>query len=254
MEPSSLITLGKPGIGLDPASFGVTVAPAVHAEPPATVASAWDAMRTENPRLFNGPILSFQRARWDRGRIIAVTTRDSYQRLTVQQADPSLVDPPVMQLSVTGVITAQDRLGDRFVLVGKRSDATRIYGSMWELGPSGGIDAPPMSIDALDGFDVFRQLVTEIEEEVGLVANPDPGPILGLTTDPHASACDVVMHLRLARPLEDIIAHTAPDAEHGWEYTATRWIPVPRFVEFVRTEPCIPPTVSLAPLVASLPG
>ncbi|MEL7485405.1 MAG: hypothetical protein AAFN41_13765, partial [Planctomycetota bacterium] len=129
---------------------------------------------------------------------------------------------------------------------------TRIYGGMWELGPSGGIDAPPLSQRSLDGLDVFRQLVVEMREETGLPADPDPGPIVAITTDSVATSADLVMRIDLTRPVDEIGAHTDRSSEHGWEYETTRWITCDEFERFVDGAPCIPPTRALAKLVRSL--
>ncbi|MEM8758484.1 MAG: hypothetical protein AAGF47_11980 [Planctomycetota bacterium] len=208
------------------------------------VRAIWEAQRAERPRLFNGPVLSFDSI----GNRVITARRESYRRLVAQESEPAIVDPPVIQLSVTGVITAVDIAGVRHVLVGKRSQATRIYGSMWELAPAGGVDPPPRSERSLDGFDVYRQLVTELAEEVGLPADPDPGPILALAIDGTAMSCDIVMRLDLARPLEDIVAQTESGGKtYGWEYDAVRWLPVGSLGGFAETQRCIPPTAALLP-------
>lgn len=244
MTASELIELGT----VDPSSITIDIAG--DAPPIATpaVTKRWEAMRSEKPRLFNGPVLSYTGYRDG----VVSAHRDSYQRLAVQEHDPAIVAPPVMQLSVTGIVTALDEQSTRHVLVGKRSHATRIYGGMWELGPSGGIDAPPLSQRSLDGLDVFRQLVVEMREETGLPADPDPGPIVAITIDSVATSADLVMRIDLTRPVDEIVAHTDRSSEHGWEYETTRWIECHEFERFVSEAPCIPPTRALAMLVRSL--
>lgn len=243
-----IIELGVGGAGVSPGEFRVEIdgVPAPAASP--RVVARWEALRRANPRLFNGPVLSLTAI--DGGVVRA--RRDSYQRLAVQGEAPELVTPPVVQLSVTGLVTARDASGRRHVLMGQRSDATRIYGSQWEIGPAGGIEPPPPSVRRLDGHDVFRQLVEEMREEVGLPADPDPGPVVALALDARADSCDAVMLIDLVRPLEDVIAHTEAGARRGWEYRTTRWVPTDLFGAFVRAEPCIPPTAGLAGLVERL--
>lgn len=244
MTASELMPLGD----ADPASISVEIAhDPVPAATPAVV-ERWDAMRAAKPRLFNGPVLSYTGYRSG----VVTARRDSYQRLAVQEHQPAIVTPPVMQLSVTGIVTALDDRGERHVLVGRRSHATRIYGGMWELGPSGGIDPPPRSHRSLDGLDVFRQLVAEMREEAGLPADPDPGPIVAITIDPIATSADLVMRIDLVRPVDEIIAHTERSSDHGWEYETTRWIACAEFRGFVDAMPCIPPTVALAAIVGRL--
>ena len=244
MIPSEAMLLGA----LDPAGVVIEIGPDDAPVATPAVVERWEAMRAEKPRLFNGPVLAFMG--YAHGRVAA--RRDSYQRLAVQEQSPEIVSPPVMQLSVTGVVMALDSAGTRHVLVGRRSHATRIYGGMWELGPSGGIDAPPLSHASLDGLDVFRQLVQEMREETGLPADPDPGPIVAITIDPVATSADLVMRIELTRPVEEIIAHTDRSGQHGWEYETTRWIACHEFGRFVDEMPCIPPTAALAGLVAGL--
>jgi 8-oxo-dGTP pyrophosphatase MutT (NUDIX family) len=243
VTPSTLIKLDA----MDPGSITIDIAgdPAPDATP--EVIERWEAMRGEKPRLFNGPVLSY--LGWS-DRVVRAS-RDTYQRLAVQEHEPAIVEPAVMQLSVTGLVTALDEHGERHVLVGRRSHATRIYGGMWELGPSGGIDAPPLSQRSLDGFDVFRQLVQEMREETGLPADPDPGPLVAITVDRVATSADLVMRIDLARPVDEIVAHTDRAGEHGWEYESTRWIACAEFGAFVESVPCIPPTVALAGIVRS---
>lgn len=244
MTPSTLIELGA----LDPGLLTIEITGDAAPEPSSAVIERWEAMRRTKPRLFNGPVLSY--LGFAEGVVRA--RRDSYQRLAVQEHEPAIVEPAVMQLSVTGLVTALDERGARHVLVGKRSHATRIYGGLWELGPSGGIDAPPLSQRSLDGFDVFRQLVQEMREETGLPADPDPGPIVAITVDHVATSADLVMRVDLARPVDEIVAHTDRSGEHGWEYETTRWIGCAEFGAFVDAMPCIPPTVALAGLVGSM--
>jgi hypothetical protein len=243
-----IIELGDRGSGLPPERFRVEIddRPIPAASP--EVLARWEAKRRANPRLFNGPVLSLTGI--DGGVVHA--RRDSYQRLAVQGEAPELVAPPVVQVSVTGLVTARDDAGRRHVLVGQRSDATRIYGSQWELGPAGGLEPPPASARSLDGLDVFRQLVEEMREEVGLPADPDPGPVVALALDATAMSCDAVMLIELARPLEEVIAHTEAGARRGWEYRTTRWVPTDLFGAFVRAERCIPPTAALSGLVERL--
>ncbi len=246
MIAAELIEFASPGLA--PESVRVEIADDPAPEPTAEVVERWHAMRAEKPRLFNGPVLSY--LGFDNGVVSA--HRDSYQRLAVQAQKPEIVTPPVMQLSVTGVVTALDSAGTRHVLVGRRSHATRIYGGLWELGPSGGIDAPPLARSTLDGLGVFRQLVQEMREETGLPADPDPGPIVAITIDPVATSADLVMHVQLTRPVEEIIAHTDRSGQHGWEYETTRWVACRAFGRFVQELPCIPPTIALAGLVSGL--
>ncbi|MEL6499613.1 MAG: hypothetical protein AAF937_10165 [Planctomycetota bacterium] len=243
MTPSEAIELGD----TDPASITIRITD--EPVPPATraVVECWDAMRIDKPRLFNGTLLSYTE---HRGSEITVR-RDSYQRMAVQAVDASLISPPVMQLSVTGLLVARDNAGKPHVFVGRRSHETRIYGGLWELGPAGGIDPPPVSHTSLNHLDVFRQLEIELHEETRLNIDWSAGPIVALTIDRHATAADIIMRMDVGSPLEDITPHAQP-RKHRWEYEATRWVACHEFEQFVLDAPCIPPTISLAKLVGAL--
>ncbi|MEO0512202.1 MAG: hypothetical protein AAF108_04820 [Planctomycetota bacterium] len=217
-------------------------APAASAE----VVAAWESARLASPRLFNGPILSYESHAGPSIR----TRRDSYQRLAVQTLRPGLVEPRVDQLAVTGVLRADDARGRPHVLLGRRSGATRLYGGLWEFAPGGGVDAPPPSQTGFDGGDLFRQLLVEIREELDLpgpaIADLAPGPTLGLAPDPFAGSTDVVIRVDLNARVEDLLA--AGTTAEGWEYETTRWIAIDELGQWQRAEPkaFIPPAIAIA--------
>src|ERR1041384_7215902 len=96
--------------------------------PSAAVAARWDELCRENPRHYDGPLLSVVTFDPDRAEVLC--RRDRYQRLAVQPRVPT----GVHQLAVTAVLTAADGGGRRYVLLGRRSQQTRVFGGMWELG------------------------------------------------------------------------------------------------------------------------
>lgn len=204
---------------------------------------AWDTLKRAKPRLFDGPILAFlsEEAGLVRAR------RDSYKRLVVQTEAPHLIDPPVMQLSVTGILVARDRTGAPSVFLGQRSEDTRIYGSLWELGPSGGLDPPPAHVHTLDEFAVIRQLQVECRDEVGIPGVFTSHDVLGLIHDPVAMSTDIVVRLDLQRPVHELIASAS-----NWEYAQTRWVPATDLVAFGQSQRTIPPTAKLIPIVAEM--
>ncbi|HED53153.1 MAG TPA: NUDIX hydrolase [Phycisphaerales bacterium] len=189
-------------------------------------------MQSENPRLHTGPILSVA---VDGHGALAIR-RDTYQRLSVQIKDRSLVDPPVMQLSVTGVLIAPDASGLPTVLLGKRSDQTRIYQSMWELAPSGGID-PPVNLTNFGMPQILEQLQRECSEELGFQPDVHNHTLLGLVTDPIAMSTDVVIRLDLPKqhPLDGF----------DWEYTDVRWVSCNDVHAFTSSHHTIPPTLAI---------
>ncbi len=224
-------------------SVRIDIAPRAFIDLPIEVEDRWDELCAEKPRLFDGPILSFVGE--DKGLIRA--RRDSYKRLVVQADSKELIKPPVMQLSVTGVLIARDTQNKPHVFLGKRSEDTRIYGSLWELGPSGGIDPPPTHITSLDEFAVIRQLQVECRDEVGITGVFTSHDVLGLIDDPIAMSTDIVVRLDLQRRVHELIAGNS-----NWEYAETRWVAADELVAFGEAERTIPPTAQLIPIVAEM--
>lgn len=234
-----------PGVTIDPlhcrlADLTLTLdAPARRLDPAARqrLDQHWGRLAAANPRLFDGPILS------------AVDIDPASARLHCRRATyRELVAPPdvhtgVMQVSVTGLTTAQDSQGRECVLLARRSPQTRIYGSMWELAPSGGVDPPPRhasdASETMTGLDVWAQLLAELEEELGVshtsLVTSDP---ICLCTDRLARSIDIVLPIRLDSP--------GPPTR-AWEYLDAQWVPresLPAFVERHATE-IIAPTHDL---------
>ncbi|MEM1184388.1 MAG: hypothetical protein AAGI53_05220 [Planctomycetota bacterium] len=213
--------------------------------------AAWERMRGANPRLFNGPVLAF--VSYDPGSVTLTARRDCYKHLTVQPE----IDTGLTQLSVTAILVANDHAGEPHVFFGRRGEQTRIYGGMWELGPSGGIDCPPKSESEMDHIDLWANLRNEITEELGLnVALPIGSTATGLGAtrtiqpvalchDPFANSLDVCYRVELTTLVEDLIA--ASERDVTWEYPQSRWIPTAQINAFdsASGEAIIPPTRAL---------
>ena len=205
---------------------------------------AWSRIRAANPRAFNGPILAYTSA--DPGANLVRCRRDEYRRLAVTPG----IETGVVHLGVTGVLEARDEAGVPHVLMGLRSHATRIFGGMWELGPSGGVDPPPIDQRTMDADDLWRVLINEIREEVGLPVDPDPAPPIGLLHDPEGRSCELVVRVPLRRPVEELIA--VIDRENRtsrWEYDAVRWVALDDLDAFTRTQASIPTAAALAEIL-----
>lgn len=209
----------------------------------AAIEIIWNRIRADNPRTFDGPILGFLGEQ--SGTIYA--KRESYKLLAVQTRSPALIDPPVMQLAVTGVLVARDAKDVPHVLMGKRSDDTRIYGSLWELGPSGGIDPPSPDTRTLDESDVIRQLTIECQDELGIPGDFADHRVFGLILDDKAMSADIVVRLDLDKRVDDL-----GSASSNWEYSETAWIPANELEDFGEREKVIPPTAVLLPIVQDL--
>ncbi|MCC6952162.1 MAG: NUDIX hydrolase [Phycisphaerales bacterium] len=172
----------------------------------------WASQRDANPKLFNGQVLSVVSLDPALGHIAC--RRDSYQRLVVQPR----IQTGVRMLAVTGVLLATDAHGARHVLFGRRGPGVRIYGGQWELGPSGGVSAPPASVQEITERGLAEHLADEVEEEIGLRVSG--GVPVAVVRDRHACSDDVCMLLHLG-PLAALRASPA-----NWEYTEVAWVPV----------------------------
>jgi 8-oxo-dGTP pyrophosphatase MutT (NUDIX family) len=200
---------------LSPTVEHVTITIEPGPSPPASpdVLRVWAEMAAANPRLYNGPILAVDSLDAQSGEIKA--RRDTYQRLVVQPR----VRTGVRQLSVTGVVIGRDERGVPCVLLGKRSDRTRMYAGMWELGPSGGVEPPPDGVMTLDHSALLAELRREAQEEAGIDVYGRGLP-LAIVYDPSAESYDVVLMVNTDRRVA--AAHTPV----GWEYHEIRWVPV----------------------------
>jgi hypothetical protein len=212
----------------------IDVAPAVRITDDHATEKRWREMLAQNPRLYSGPLLAVVSIDFDEG--VIHTRRDEFKRLAVQPQ----VKTGVQILSVTGVITARDAHGVEHVLLGRRGRTTRIYGGMWELGPSGGLTPPAAMTTTLDERDARRQLMEEAEEELGLHAGTHIPPTAAhdcvlYVRDTIACSDDIVIPLRHkdSGSLERLDAALKPQkATHAWEYEETRWVAiadVPKF-------------------------
>ena len=189
-------------------------------EPSPAVAARWEQLRRENPRHYDGALLSV--VTFDPEHAEILCRRDRYQRLAVQPQVPT----GVHQLSVTGILTATDGGGRGHVLLGRRGLQTRIFGGMWEIGPSGGVAAPAANIESLTNDDLVRHLADEVAEEVGL-GLPGGKPV-ALVRDEEAFSDDVAIACDLGS-LEDVGPGTMGA---NWEYSEILWLPVDAVPQF----------------------
>lgn len=246
-EPAVRITPLNPAA--DPARVIISpVAPFAQHDNEAAVAAAWAALRRENPRLHDGPILAV--AHIDPATNLLVCRRDSYRRLAVQTAGggpaAASVDTGVYQLSVTGAIIGRDRAGLPHILIGRRGTETRMYGGLWELAPAGGIDPPPPPRDRLGASDIFAALAKEAREELALDLGTDPCRAALICRDEHARSDDLVIPVHLPDPINPR-KPPACAASTSWEYLDTAWLALDDARSFVtrHAEACIPPTRAL---------
>jgi hypothetical protein len=179
----------------------------------------WARLRRENPRYFDGSLLSvLHLGPGDASNPIneILVRRDRFSRLAVQPA----VSTCVRILSVTGVLTAHDASGREHVLLGRRGAGTRVYPDMWELGPSGGLHDPAPGVRELDEGAIFSSLCDEVSEEIGLEL--ERGTAVAVARDNIAMSDDIVFVCELGR-LEDVRDRAGPA---NWEYARTLWVPL----------------------------
>jgi hypothetical protein len=209
----------------------------------AAAASLWRSMCDANPRLFDGPILSVSVIESKGESIHALRVRcGSYAALAVQ--NPQIaghVETGTDQLSVTAVVLAKGQSGRERVLLGRRGANTRIYPSMWELGPSGGVDPPSLDTHEVTRDMIEKQVDAETHEEIGESLRVRVESIPAITYDPIARSYDIVALCRA----ESIFS---PDfAQANWEYEGSLWISLSEIATFDRehARSIIAPTRSL---------
>jgi len=187
-------------------------------------------MQASNPRLFDGPILSVVSLESGSDDVGAIRVRrGSYAMLAVQNPQiPEHVETGTDQLSVTAVVLSRDSAGKERILLGRRGMSTRLYGGMWELGPSGGVDAPAADTPLprlITPADLARQVHEECREEMeGLALHVESMP--AITYDPVARSYDVVCLCR-ADVVQDV-------STANWEYEGSRWVPLDEIAAFDR--------------------
>lgn len=208
------------------------------ATPDSPVGREWARLRAANPRLFDGTLLSVRGFDVTSRQILA--KRERYQRLAVQP----VAQTGVRLLAVTALLIQGDG-ADARVLLGRRGDHVRMYPGMWEIGPSGGVDSPPLSVDRLDVDHLRSHLADEIAEELG----PGAFDVLGAAVD---SAHPVALTRDHAARSDDVCFVVRADGrlnthDPNWEYSDVRWLTLKDAAAFNTSQPeaIIPPTRSL---------
>lgn len=156
------------------------------------IEAAWRTLCAENPRLHDGPLLAF--VGFDGIASEVQACRSTYRLLAVTP----LAETGVVGLGVTAVVVRDGR-----VLLGKRAAQTRMYGGLWEIGPSGGVG---------EVEDLREALREEVREEAGV--------------EVVSAAAIAVVHDPVARTV-DVACLVTVDGEVGtgsWEYDAVGWL------------------------------
>lgn len=198
------------------------------------IAREWQRLQALNPRIFDGTLLSVRG--FDPASQHILAKRERYQRLAVQPA----VNTGVRLLGVTAIIVRRD--GPVRVLLGRRGASVRDYPGLWEFGPSGGVVAPPLSIQRLETPHLRAHLEDEVTEELGPGADVHAATPVMLIRDAAARSDDVCFLMQLASDFTH---------EPNWEYSDIAWVEVgdlPRF-EHAEDKNIIPPTRALMRLL-----
>ncbi len=190
------------------------------ADPTPERLAAWDAMRRDKPRLFNGGILSYTDHNPRTATLRA--RRDTYMNLLTRA-------PGAHHLAVTGMLTAPDDQGRPCALMGLRSAAVGVHAGLWEFAPGGGIDAPERAGTHNADSLVRAQLEQEIQEELGLTAAPRAHTVLGLAFDLDIPSADVLVLVEFDATTTALIPRLGADR---WEYDQTRWVPFDQLSHF----------------------
>lgn len=181
----------------------------------AAVEARWADLVASNPRMFNGPLLSVAGADLASGAVECV--RDDFKHLAVQDR----VRTGVEILAVSGVLVARDRAGREHVMLGKRGVQTRVYGGLWELGPSGGMPLPREGVSELGLDDFVEHLREETREEAGIEIGGAFCTCAGFCRDFVARSLDVMVRVELRERVEEVASRA-----RDWEYEDVRWVAV----------------------------
>lgn len=203
---------------------------------------AWQAWRVRQPREYDGDIVGVEHV--DASSRVIAARREKYRFLAVgKQAGVN-----VRLLAVTGIVTAIDQDGDECVLLGRRSGETRIYGGLWEFGPSGGVKCPATGVTRLDERALVGALKDEGLEELGISLEMHTARPIAVVGDDEAASEDVIVRVELASPVDSRAAICSIGPEAGWEYVSTAWVPVMRLGGWITRHAgaMIPPSVALA--------
>jgi len=230
------------------AALNVRLDPTPPPEPDALLSLGWEHMRVKNPRLFNAPMLALCATELTPTATTLCVRVETYQRFAAQGMVG--IVPPIEQLSVTAVLVARDAQGTQHVLMGKRGPGVRVYADQWELGPSGGVDAPEFTLGAaastppIDAAYLHAQLRGEIAEELDRDVRLTRATPIALVHDDFAFSCDVVYLAEVAGP-----PWSTPDVAN-WEYAGTRWLRTADVSAFCRQhEDIIPPTRAIVQML-----
>jgi hypothetical protein len=188
---------------------------------------AWNRLRQESPRLYDGPVLLADLGAADANRLECRRGRYRYLATAVE------VFPDLRALGVQGVVIARDAEGDECVLLGRRGSETRIYQGLWENAPSGTVEPAPGSGASIGSSDFTRALLNEGLEETGVDLGDADVRWIALLDDGEARSLDVVLRLWLRGPIDPRRTVCRASDAYAWEYADTAWAQIARLKDWV---------------------
>jgi hypothetical protein len=192
------------------------------------VEQLWQAARARlGTALFNGQVFSADRIA--PRRVGGHFTE--FRRIVAQVARPDLfAELGLRPLAVNGIVRVRDG-----VLIGRRSLRTAYQAGMWQLPPAGSVDAG--AADAWGRIDLVAQLLKELHEEVGIVAERSAvGRPLCIVEHPGSHVLDIGIPIEV--PIDAAVALSLHARAGNGEYE-----PV-----------CVVPHAELATFLAGLGG
>ena len=172
--------------------------------------------------LFNGRVFSADTFAPD-----AITGHlTEFRRIVAQMERPDLFGAlGVRPLAVCGVLRCADG-----VVFGRRHAGAIYQADMWQLPPAGSVDAHAVGTDGMVGLD--RQLLAELQEELGLAADDVDAPVpLCVVEHPGSHVSDLGMALQSGL---DGDAIRAAHAERGnGEYPTLRIVRIEDLPDFL---------------------
>ncbi|AYK18591.1 MULTISPECIES: hypothetical protein [Aeromonas] len=185
----------------------------------------WREAQRKNSRLFDGSILSCISD--SSNKITSVI--DNYKFFFSKKSHPGLLEKiQIMPIAVSGILECKDGF-----VFGKRAKFTTQDAELWELVPSGGLDAS--ITNNLNIYDFKQQLLTELYEEMGI--NPD---MLRTITpfcyviDHEASVLDIGVYM-YSDASQDTINHCFTTVR-SFEYESIIFIPRSIIIDFIAME------------------
>lgn len=191
----------------------------------AIVEKIWSEAQSKNSRLFDGSILSCISDSSNK----ITSTIDNYRLFFSKRSHPMLLDKiKIMPIAVSGILECKDGF-----VFGKRAKFTTQDAELWELVPSGGLDAS--ITNNINTYDFKQQLLTELYEEMGVNQN-----MLRTITpfcyviDHEASVLDIGIYMYSDVSQETII-HCFTTV-HSFEYESIIFIPRKTIIDFIARE------------------